>query len=442
MKNKLTKIFLLLMLGSATLAKAQGTQPDTLPGTVARLASEIEALKRIKITGYIQAQFQYADSSGMNSYGGGAFPSHTDKRFQVRRGRLKSTYTSANTLTQAVLQLDVTERGLTIKDAYIRVTEPWCKWVSLKVGMFDRPFGFDIGYSSSLRESPERGRMSQIIFPNERDLGADLILQGPKGGNWEWLKLEGGMFNGTGAPSAAGSSATAVSNTSDFDKFKDFIGRISASRATINQKIKYGIGASIYEGGFRTDNDTIFSGGDDGQGVRGYRVSDENAKRSYVKRSYVGGDAQITIEWAAGLTTLRGEYIMGKQPGTSSSSSTSPAAAVTTNVYKREFNGAYFYFVHNIVSTPLQLIAKYDWDDPNTDAKGDELGKKMTTGKSFGVGDVRYDTYGFGLAYLWDANVKITLYYDYIMNEKSANLAGYEKDLDDNLFTARVQYKF
>ena len=51
-----------------------------------------------------------------------------------------------------------------------------------------------------LRESPERGRMSQLIFPNERDLGAMLTIQGPKLSNWNWLKLEAGLFNGTGAP--------------------------------------------------------------------------------------------------------------------------------------------------------------------------------------------------------------------------------------------------
>lgn len=439
MKEKLTKILMLLIVFSGTLAKGQENEPDTLRGAVAKMASDLETLKRIKITGYIQAQFQYADSSGMNTFAGGAFPAYTDKRFQVRRGRLKATYET--TLTQGVVQIDFTERGVTIKDAYLKFTEPWSKWVSIQAGLFNRPFGFEIPYSSTLRESPERARMSQIIFPNERDLGAELIFQGPKGSNWDWLKLEGGMFNGTGAPSAAGSGSTVTTSTSDFDKFKDFIGHISATRTTINQKIKYGVGASGYYGGFRTDNDTVFSIGTDSLGAEGFVTINNKAKRTEQKRKYYGADAQFSIEWVAGITTLRGEYIQGEQPGTSSST-TSPAAAVTSNVYSRKFNGAYFYFVHNIASTPFQLVAKYDWYDPNTDVKGDDIGKKVAKGKSFGAADVRYDTYGFGLVYLWDANVKITLYYDVIMNEKSANLTGYNKDLKDNLFTARVQYKF
>ena len=64
------------------------------------------------------------------------------------------------------------------------------------------------------------------------------------------------------------------------------------------------------------------------------------------------------------------------------------------------------------------------------------------TGKAFNATDIRYDTWGFGLAYRWDDNIKITAYYDIVKNEKSKNLSGYQKDLKDNLFTLRIQAKF
>jgi phosphate-selective porin len=437
MKQTVTKILCMLLLFSATLAKAQEAEPDTLRATVAKMASDLDILKKIKVTGYIQPQFQWADSMGQAGYGGGNFNSGVDKRFQLREARLKVTYD--NVVTQGVFQIDVTERGVSIKDMYLRVTDPWTNWVQLKVGMFDRPFGFEIGYSSSLRETPDRARMSQIIFPGERDLGATIALQGPKGGNWNWLRLEGGMFNGTGAPGVSGS---ATGNTSDFDKKKDFIGRISATRTTRNEKIKYAIGASIYDGGWRADNDTAFHIATDSTGAEGFIVDDnKKQKGSFTKRQYIGGDVQISIEWVAGITTLRGEFIQGKQPGTSSSTG-SPALAVTSPVYKREFNGAYFYFIHDIAGTPLELVAKYDWYDPNTDAKGDDIGKSVAGGKSFGTADLKYSTLGVGLAYHLDANVKFTAYYDMVTNETSANLKGYNNDLEDNLFTLRAQYKF
>ncbi len=415
-------------------AIAQEETSDTTAATLSKIMSDLEILKRIKITGYFQAQFQYADSSGMNSFGGGSFPAFTDKRISLRRGRIKSTYTSNDALTNAVFQIDATERGIVVNDVRLKFTDPWIQWFSLQAGLQDRPFGFEVTYSSSMSETPERGRMSQIIFPNERDLGAELIIQGPKTGNWNWLKVEAGIFNGSGAPSATSSAA-------EFDKYKDFISRITASRTTINQKYKYSIGFSYYDGGYRTDNDTSFKSGTDASGIEGFIIDKTNLKNKKVNRNYAGADMQFTFESPAGITTLRAEYIQGRQPALSSTTAFATSAPVS-NVYFRKFNGAYFYFIQNIASTPLQAVIKYDWYDPNTDAKGDELGKVLTGGKVYSATDVRYDTWGFGITWLWDSNLKFMAYYDFIKNETSANLSGYTKDLKDNLFTLRIQYKF
>ncbi len=187
-------------LAYAISARAQenGETPlDTLTRTVIAQQQALDLLSRLKFSGYIQAQFQYADSSGQSSFAGGDFKPGVDKRFMVRRARLKVQYDAplndkGFSTSQYVLQFDVSEKGLTIKDAYAKFTDPWSGWFSITAGMQNRPFGYEIGYSSGLRESPERGRMSQLIFPNERDLGAMLTIQGPKTGNWNWVKLEGG----------------------------------------------------------------------------------------------------------------------------------------------------------------------------------------------------------------------------------------------------------
>src|SRR6185436_4243379 len=152
--------------------------------------------------------------------------------------------------------------------------------------------------------------------------------------------------------------------------------------------------------------------------------------RKEVKREYIGFDAQVSIDWAPGITTLRGEYIQGTQPGTASSS-TSTMVALTSDIYKRKFNGAYLYFLQNIMQTPWQLVVKYDWYDPNTDVAGDDIAKttgirsftdnmgavsKYTVAKT-GATDLKYTTLGLGLVYRWDANVKLTAYYDMVTNE-------------------------
>ena len=477
MYKKLTLI--LLLLAGPFLNNLIAQEIDTLPATVEGIISNLEVKNRLKISGYIQAQYQVTDSAGTKSFAGGDFATGVDKRFQLRRGRIKFQYDAATgekgwSTSQYVLQFDVSQGGLTIKDAYVKLTDPWTGWFNLTAGMQNRPFGYEVPFSSSIRESPERGRMSQIIFPNERDLGAMITLQAPKTSRWNWIKLDVGMFNGTGAPGAG-------ANTSDFDKFKDVIAHLGINKNSKSERVKWGLGVSYYDGGFRQDKSDQYKYGLDSAGVKGYTIDIKKAdissftnNRDKTKRNYIGVDAQVTIDWLIGLTTLRGEYIQGEQPSTSSSSTSLSSALPTTtststtytttidsttmtattvantttttsvsDVYVRKFNGAYLYFIQNIGQTPLQAIVKYDWFDANTDVAGDEIGKSVKTGyKATNSTDLKYTTLGLGFAYRCDANMKITAYYDIVKNETSASLSGYTKDLLDNVFTLRLQMKF
>jgi len=418
---------------SIVAQEAEQTPFDTLTSTVSKLQSELSLLKKFKVSGYIQTQYQVADSAGVSSYAGGNFAANVDKRFAVRRGRFKIAYN--NNLTTSVIQVDVTEKGVVIKDAYVKVTEPWLRSFSLTTGVFDRPFGFEISYSSSLRESPERSRMFQTIFPGERDLGAKITFQPPKTSMWSFLKIEGGMFNGTGG------------SASDFDYNKDFIGNIGINRTTGNEKVNYGIRASYYKGGWRQGTSRVFLMGSDAVGMDAFRVEKDTAfYGELTKRQYLGVDGQVNIDWAVGITAMRAEYIRGKQPAVSSSS-TSPSAVVTTDAFNRNFNGMYVYFLQNIGATKYQFVLKYDLYDPNTDVSGNKIGKSPianegTTFAKTGKSDIKYTNIGLGLVYHYDSNVKLTAYYDIVKNETSNNLKGYSLDLSDNVFTLRMQYKF
>ena len=443
MRRKLVISFLIFAPYFGSIANAQEIYEspiDSLSRKVASIQSTLDVISRIKISGYIQSQFQWVESMGAPSFAGGNFGSGIDKRFIIRRGRVKIQYDApvndnAISTSQFVFQVDATEKGLTIKDLYAKFTDPWSGWFSFTAGMQNRPFGYEIGYSSGLRESPERARLFQTIFRNERDLGGMITIQGHKFSNWNWIKLEAGMFNGTGGPNPQ-------ENTSDFDKYKDFIARLSISRSNRSERIKYGAGVSFYDGGFRIDNDSVYKSGTDTAGSMGFVLENNKFFGKELKRKYIGADAQVTIDWLAGMTTFRAEYVQGNQPSTSSST-TSPFAPVTSNGYKRKFNGAYFYFIQNIAQTPFQAILKYDWYDPNTEVKGDEIGKPVFNElKKTGAADIKYTTIGFGLAYRWGANVKLTAYYDLVKNESSANLSGYKNDLSDNVFTLRAQLKF
>lgn len=416
---------IILTLSFFLMLAGKNFAQDTLAKSVKDLTKDVAVLKKMKVTGYVQAQFQIADSNGIASYAGGNFASNVDKRFMIRRGRVKFTY-EASPLAKYVLELNATETGANLIEIYGKVTEPWMKSFSLTMGVMNRPFGWEIGYTSGLRETPERGRMSQIIMPNERDLGAMLSFQHPK---FSMLKIEGGMYNGTGRTSA------------DFDYYKDFIGQIELGKKSHGDSISWSIGASYYNGHVRQATKFVF----DHIGVlsnneTGFIIDSSSSNIGQgARRIYYGADAQFTYPLPFGLTTIRAEYIMGTQPGTSSSS-TSPSTAPTGDTYLRNFNGAYFYFIQNIWKTKHQLVVKYDWYDPNTDISSGDLKDASVTHLS--SADVKYTTIGLGWIYYWDKNVKFMFYYDMVTNETSANLAGYHKDIKDNVFTVRMQYRF
>jgi hypothetical protein len=407
------------------------------PREFLELKSSGEAQKRLRFSGYIQSQFQHADLPGQSSFAGGDFAPEVDNRFMIRRGRIRVQYDSPTNkngwpTSQYVLQINANENGLAIRDAYAKFTEPFIGWFSFTMGMQSRPFDFEVKYSPALLESPESGRMSQTIFPNEKDLGMLVSIQGPRASKWNWIYLDAGIFNGTGAPEEGG-------KVGDFDRFKDFIGNIGVGGGKNNAR--YAIGLSYYYGSFASDTAFVYRPAKVNDSTFGFVRSEyKNLRGSEEKRQYIGFNLQYSIKWMPGTTILRTEYIQGAQPGTSQTSmSPSVIFPAADGIYRRKFNGAYFYFIQNIFMTPLSLVIKYDWYDPNTEISGNEIGK---TASNTGATDLKYQTLGLGFNYRLDSNLKITFYYDLVKNEKSVNLIGYENDLKDNVFTARAQVKF
>ncbi len=412
---------------------------DTLNGKIENVKSDVELLKRLKVTGYIQAQWQLADTAGaVTPFSGGAFPAASDNRFAVRRGRIKFTYD--NELSTFVLQLDATEKGVTLKDAYVAVKDPWAQFATLTAGVFNRPFGYEITYSSSARETPERARIFQTLFPQERDLGAMITLQPKKGTKYDWIKLDAGFFTGNGI-------------NPEFDKKKDFIGHLYIAKANKSETIKYGAGVSYYNGGVFQGNKYVYTPGAVlDVTLPGLVDSTASNKNGFAKRQYLGFDGQVSVQSPIGFTSIRAEYLTGTQPGAKSSNvSLSTGTAPSYDTYTRNFNGGYIYLIQGIGQTKNQLVVKYDWYDPNTKVSGSDIMSKSAAGKNtgLGVGDIKFTTIGFGWNYRFNSQVKFTAYYEIVKNETTALSAvgtngttNTTKDLKDNVLTLRVQYKF
>lgn len=426
MKFKSIILSSLLLTSLGAFAQEENTV-ETLNQRVSLLEDGQKVASKLKVSGYIQAQWQTSqiDSAGKASQdmkvGEGKHATEIDNmnRFGVRRGRLKVAYEDKDLGLNGVVQLDMTEKGVGLKDAYMQILDPWTGWVSFKGGIFDRPFGYEISYSSSRRESPERSRVFQTLFPDERDLGAMFILQGPKTSPWNVLKLEAGLFGGNGI-------------AKDNDSKKDFIGHLSYANGSSN--INYGLGVSLYSGYVAQLTKYVYKMNGDAFAVD----SASTNKNSFANRNYLGFDGQFSIASAAGLTSIRGEYLVGKQPGSSSKSNSPSSSNVNaSDTYIRNFQGGYVQLVQDIADTKHSLTLKYDWYDPNTKVEGVRIG----VAKKTSIADMSYSTFGFGYLYRMNSNVRIMAYYDIVKNEKTS-VKGYKADLKDNLFTLRFQYKF
>jgi Phosphate-selective porin O and P len=248
MKSKINMLTIAAALCLAPPLSAQ--EPDE---AFVEVKNIVEALNKLKISGYLQAQ--YVDDERVVD------------QFSVRRARVKFTYQATPT-SKFVLQPDVTSSGVTLKDGYVELTEPWTSWKhTLTAGQFNWPFGFEIMYSSSAREVPERSRAVRTLFPGERDRG--VMLSGL--GLGERLSYRVAVVNGSD-----------TSGSGDTNRRKDVVGRIGYGFGVVDA------GASIYRG-----SDTV-------SGV-------EHDKER----------AGLDVQWITPVPGLgvRGEYIRGKQAG-------------------------------------------------------------------------------------------------------------------------------
>ncbi|MCC6753591.1 MAG: hypothetical protein IT266_06360 [Saprospiraceae bacterium] len=410
------KVFLGLLLGCVSCTLSLGQDAAVHDSIVLQLNQELSDLKKLKISGYLQAQFQLAEAKGI-AYPGGNFASGVDKRFSMRRARFSANYETRS--MRWVLVTENTERGISLHDIFGVYKIPEAN-MQLTAGLFPRPFGFEQSYSTRNHEGPERARFSTTLLPAEADLGLMLshTALGP-------VRLDVGVFNGT---------ATAA----DFDSYKDFVMRASVKQNFGKQSLSAGL--SYYTGSVAQGTAYRYELKNN-LDVPEFILRDTLAhvKGSAVPRQYFGADAQYSFTTSIGKTTLRAEYVGGQQPGLAANSDSPKSSAPPgTDAYLRDFNAVCGYFLHRFGTSPWMLVLKFDWYDPNTAIGGVDIGQ---SGSRTGAADIKYTTLGLGVnCYL--KNVYFMAYYDFITNEEAPFLAGFKQDIRDNVFTIRTQFQF
>jgi hypothetical protein len=450
--KKFTLIVLVVICFSSLVVKAQESTVnekltevnDKLNGLTERMAtaeSDLGKLTKIKVSGYVQAQFQSAESPLVQ-------PTNF---FSIRRARLKFTYEAADGV-KFVLQPDFAPGNLSIKDAYVVLNDHWTKAFSLWAGKFNRP-NYEVQYSSSQRELVERSAVIRALYPGERAIGAKLEYNPVNFPIHAQLALLNGA-DGLTINNSAGVNQNPTENT-DFDNYKDLMARV-----TYNLKLgNFGgldFGAHGYFGSLKSNALKTLSS--DYATIKDVKIGDA------VKRNWLGGEFQLFADVLGGLS-LKGEYIAGKNAsiGYAPVTGTSPVAGVAN--FQNNFAGYYLYFIKNL-GKKNQFAFRYDYYDPNTDITGKDVAVKGFTtidaatlkSKMSGKSDLAVSTIGLALHHYFDDNLRITLDYDIVKNEKvgtagkvtdaAKNADGtpgtvdWSKAVNQNMLTLRIQAKF
>jgi hypothetical protein len=373
----------------------------------------VDALKKIKVSGYIQGRYEWHDDAAA-----GVDPATNKQlgtnRFLVRRGRLKVVYQGH--LTEYLLQTDATPDGVTLKDAEASLVlddtvfpspTPW--EVKLTLGQFKAPFGFEITQSSADREMPERTRMIRVLFPGERDRGARLTAK------YGALRFSSALINGNVFPAlstfskVSTSSGDPIAGSTDQSSFKDVLGRVGADLGFLV------FGGSFYYG--HTIATTL---------AKAASGSTPASPPSYLRyqRLRLGVDAQAYYEIpGVGGGVLRGEFIYAPEKNLD-------YAGVTKDPCRdQKALGWYATLVQNIGSN-FGVVFRADQFNKNSSVNSGCADAVKT------AADIdRVTTLGGGLLVFFSGNLKATAVYEHFI-EQGANKS------DNDAFTLQLQARF
>lgn len=358
--------------------------------------ADLGKLNKIKVSGYIQAQWEMYDKDLEKANG-------YDNTFYIRRARVKFTYEAVDGV-KFVLQPDFSTGNLSLKDAYAVLNIPKLKDWTLWAGQMNR-INYEVEYSSGSREVLERSRVIRAIYPGEREVGIKLEYIGSKIPLKFQLMAMNGNFTSTQAK--------------DVDSKKDIMTRLVYSIKLPDSGLGIDLGVNGYYGGNLSKTNPFVKNSDG--------TTDSIKVWSYLKKNWVGGEVQIFADVLGGMA-VKAEYITGvnSTPSTIAASATQAQMMASPNLYNN-FSGYYIYLIKNI-GPKNQFVAKYDSYDPNTKLSGDAAGNS-----------VYYNTVTLAWQYYLNDFIRITLNYEMPKNEINASNPV---DKKDNYFGLRMQAKF
>jgi phosphate-selective porin len=360
---------------------------------------DLGKLNKIKVSGYIQAQWEWYDKDLEKANG-------YNNTFYIRRARIKFTYEAADGV-KFVLQPDFSTNALALKDAYAVLNIPKLKNWTLWAGQMNRT-NYEVEYSSSQREVLERSRVIRAIYPGEREIGMKLEYLGTKIPLKFQLMVMNGNYN------------VGTTFQKDVDSHKDLMARLVYSIKIPSAGIGIDLGPNVYYGANLSKTNKYLKNSD------GSLDSLKNTW-TYMDKNWVGGEIQVFADVLGGMA-IKSEYMAGinSTPSAVAANSTRAQLLASPSLYNN-FSGYYIYLIKNI-GPKNQFVARYDYYDPNTKLSGDAAGNS-----------IYYKTWTLAWQYYLNDFVRISLNYEIPKNEINTSNPTNKKD---NTLGIRIQAKF
>ncbi len=376
---------------------------DTLDKDVKLLMNTLAGkFTHLKFKGYLQTQYQHMESAkgyGVSPYN----PSDVIKdRIYLRRARVKFIYESE--LAGFVIETDYNNKGFKITDAYASLTDPWTKIFTIKAGSFNRPV-YEVEYSSSKRESPERSEITRLLYPGERDLGFSLVVK-PK----DLFQLDIAAFNNTYEEMYH----QFIPNFGNYPFY--YLIRLKKD-ILLGDKSVLTLGANTRLGNMAANTNKVIlpENGVDNIDSTSYKVGDG------LSRTWYGLEGQFFLDWLTGVK-IAASYMWGNNVD-------QPSVDGSVPLRMREFSGWYVYFIKNM-GHDWQAVVKYDTYNPNTAINANDITE---------TGDLSVGNLSFGIHNYTFSNFRLTLWYDMYTRQTTT---AFPEDPKDSQITFRAQMKF
>ena len=382
--------------------------------------------------GYLQSQYEdHAESEDQLSQSGDPLNLN---RFLIRRARLRMAADSE--FVGAHLELNgSTSRGSLLVDLYraeamlhYKADDEDKTLARLTLGLTKIPFGYELVESSSQRLFMERALVIRSLFPGTTDIGAVAL------GEYKWFHLSLALMNGEPKGGAVEFPGRDPNNA------KDLLVRVGADTGKLDDVAPLRISGNVsfltgkgFSPGQPATKDRIewVDVNEDGvvQGFEQTPIPGRAATRSEdYHRWAVGADLQLEYKTGLGATRLQGEMILAQNMDRNLFAND----PTTTGTDTRQF-GWYAAITQEFGEYVIAGF-RYDYYDPNANELDTRRGSVVPA-------SMTVQTFSPVVGLVLDDVARLTFQYDFIRDHLGRDERGIPADLDNNLWTLRLQVK-